>query len=217
MQQINLYQPQQRALTFSLTSKWILLAGLLVALLLLAIAGQRYLTLMAVQEQLGAGEQLRDQQQALVNQLSQQMTPRVRDPLLKDRLARAEQRLQYRRQLFTLLQQQQESDDSGFSGYLASLVRQDIPELWLTHINIAAGGRELLLEGEALRSEWVPHYIQRLSREPIFRGTSFHNLTISRPQIKQGVGTQDLPKVNETIQFSMRTALAFAPVAATRP
>ena len=125
MQQINLYQPEGRSLAFSFTLREILLGNLVVLLVLLAVAGNSYLGLLGLQEQQLEAAKQRDQLKKSVDQLSQKNSSIKRDPLLKDKIAKARSRASHRSKLYQLLRNQN-GGDGGFSEHLASLVRQDI-------------------------------------------------------------------------------------------
>ncbi len=77
-------------------------------------------------------------------------------------------------------------DTQGFSRYLVSLARQDTDGLWLTHIGLSALGDKTRLEGQALRAELVPAYLQSLAEEPPFAEQRFHQFQIDGPEERTG-------------------------------
>ena len=84
-------------------------------------------------------------------------------------------------------------DAQGFSRYLKSLARRDTDGLWLTHISLSALGDKTRLQGQALRAELVPAYLQSLAEEPPFAEQRFHQFQIDGPEEPTG----------RTVTFSM--------------
>ncbi len=84
-------------------------------------------------------------------------------------------------------------DARGFSRYLRSLARQDTDGLWLTHIGLSAQGDKTQLQGQALRAELVPAYLQSLAEETPFAEQRFHQFQIDGPEEPTG----------RTVTFSM--------------
>lgn len=71
----------------------------------------------------------------------------------------------------------------GYSEYMRAFARQDEPGLWLTHFEIVGGGTKLTLHGEALKSELLSAYIERLRSEPVMRGHEFAALDIKQKKM----------------------------------
>ncbi|MEQ8205624.1 MAG: PilN domain-containing protein, partial [Woeseia sp.] len=71
-------------------------------------------------------------------------------------------------------------DANGFARHLRSLARQTMPGLWLTNIALSAKGERIWLQGEALRADLVPSYLQYLADEEPFAAQRFHRLEIDR-------------------------------------
>lgn len=66
----------------------------------------------------------------------------------------------------------------GFSEQFRAFARQSAAGLWLTGFTLSGAGKDILIEGRALRAELVPAYIRRLNDEPAFRGRSLATLRI---------------------------------------
>ncbi len=77
-------------------------------------------------------------------------------------------------------------DINGFSRYLTSLARMDTDGLWLSRIRLSAMGENTQLEGQALRAELIPLYLQRLALEDPFADQRFYEFLIDRPQEDEG-------------------------------
>ncbi|MBL8481020.1 MAG: hypothetical protein JNJ60_02405 [Rhodocyclaceae bacterium] len=70
---------------------------------------------------------------------------------------------------------------SGFAPALRALAASRHESIWLTHIELAAGGAEINLAGRALDAAALPDWIGRLSAQAQFHGHSFADLSIRRP------------------------------------
>ena len=102
-------------------------------------------------------------------------------PQLASELVTAEQLVQRRENVATLLESGAVGNTAGFAPYLGGLARQ-VPEgLWLTGFRIDAGGREMEIRGRMFSPLALPEYIRRLGTEKIFQGRSFAALTMDRP------------------------------------
>ena len=122
-----------------------------------------------------------EQLQAQVTAASQQLSARVPDPAITAALVRAQFAVDGRRWLLGRLE---EAGASGivFSEVLGGLGRQRLEPLWLTHIRIAEGGKQLGLSGQTLSADAVPQYLQRLAAEPALKGREFEYFSISSPE-----------------------------------
>jgi hypothetical protein len=96
-------------------------------------------------------------------------------------------------------------DSTGFSPYFRALARQRIDGLWLTHVDLAAGGSAIGIKGNALQAPLVPQYMARLAQEPVMKGKAFSTLAMDAV----------LPPSTERRDGS--AAPAGAPVAARTP
>lgn len=201
MQQINLYQPIFRKEHKIFSARTLLIGNLLVLIGLILLYGATFWQGESLQAQLSQTMSQRDENREQISQLSAQYPQKKRDPQLATRIANARGRLAFLHEVTTTLSSQINGIEGGFSEHLAGLSRQDIPKLWLNQITISAGGSELKLRGSATSSDRVPYYIQQLSREDIFRGTSFHRLSIEH--------TVEDEKDREAamIHFALETAL----------
>ncbi|HEA26449.1 MAG TPA: hypothetical protein ENH92_04940 [Ectothiorhodospiraceae bacterium] len=205
MQQINLYQPIFRKEEKIFSAKTLLIGNLLVLIGLVVLYGGTFWQGETLQTQLSQAISQRDVNRNQIGQLSAQYPQKIRDPQLAIRIANAKGRLTFLHEVTSTLSSQINGIEGGFSEHLAGLSRQDIPKLWLKQITISDGGSELRLHGSTLNSDRVPYYIQQLSRENIFQGTSFHRLSIRRPVIDEKDREAEPP--SEVINFTLETAL----------
>jgi hypothetical protein len=93
-----------------------------------------------------------------------------RGTALADELVRLEEQLRVRRGLLEAIQGGAGASAAGFSPYLTALARQTMQGVWLTGMEIGSGSGALVLKGRVLQGELVPAYIERLNREPLFKG-----------------------------------------------
>jgi hypothetical protein len=99
---------------------------------------------------------------------------------LADELARLEEQLRVRRSLLEGIQGGASGDaEGGFSPYLTALARQTMQGVWLTGVEIGSASGSVLLKGRVVESELVPLYIQRLNREPLFKGREVRELRLA--------------------------------------
>lgn len=111
--------------------------------------------------------------------LAQEISSQGRSSALADELARLEAQLRLGRGLLGDLQGGASANVEGFSPYLAALARQTMHGVWLTGVEVGSGSGELVLKGRVLESELVPAYIQRLNREPLFKGRAVRELRLA--------------------------------------
>lgn len=178
-QQINLFDPRfrpQKPHFSARTMAWAVLAVGALAILIgevYAFQNRRLEAALAETEKQAA--QFRERAAALARDIGGP----GRGGALADELARVEQQLQIRRQLLESLHGGAGGAAEGFSPYLAALARQSVEGVWLTGIDIAGSTGELSLKGRVLEGELVPAYIQRLHREPLFKGRAVQDLQLA--------------------------------------
>jgi hypothetical protein len=178
-QQINLFEarfrrqkPHFSALTMALAVLAVSVLGLLVRELYAYQSRSLEATLAQTDQRVG---QLREQSVRLMREFGEQ----GRSGALDDELARLEEQLRLRRSLLDGIQGGANGEVEGFSPYLAALARQTMPGVWLTGVEIGGGSGNLVLKGRVLESELVPVYIQRLNREPLFKGRPVRELRLA--------------------------------------
>jgi Fimbrial assembly protein (PilN) len=118
--------------------------------------------------------QLREQ----VTRFARELGEQGRSSALADELVRVEEQLRVRRALLEGIHGGASNNAEGFSPYLSALARQTMQGVWLTGVDIAAAG-DLVLKGRVLDGELVPLYIQRLHREPLFKGRVVRELQLA--------------------------------------
>lgn len=178
-QQINLFDPRFRRQKPHFSAATVALAVVAVAALCIAIRelyAHQNRSLEATLAQTEARvAQLREQSERLARDVSGQ----ARTTALADEFARLEERVRVRRGLLGDLRGGAATNVEGFSPYLAALARQTMQGVWLTGIEVASGSGELVLKGRVVESSLVPAYIQRLNREPLFKGRAVRELRLA--------------------------------------
>lgn len=66
----------------------------------------------------------------------------------------------------------------GFSAYFQALANQPVAGAWLTKIHFDAEPERISLEGNTLRTDKIPDFLQQLQQQPAFQGLTFAQLQI---------------------------------------
>jgi hypothetical protein len=180
-QQINLYNPafaEQRAL---LSFKGAVMGWVVVALLIVAIAGYQTISLQSLERQERELARQVAAAQAEAQRLGGEMASRQHDPKIAEELARLEGEVKGRREVMDVLHAGALGDTRGFSNHLRAFARQSFEGVWLTGLSIATAGRDVSIEGRALQAAYVPNYLKRLNAESAMEGHPFSELLIQEP------------------------------------
>lgn len=97
-------------------------------------------------------------------------------------IQRTKRLLKQRRQILHTLSKQQHDIGQGFSDHLAGLGRQQLKGLWLSSIELRAGGEEISLKGAMRQATLLPRYLQDLGKEPAFSGLRFQLMKIENSE-----------------------------------
>ncbi|MGE3773604.1 MAG: hypothetical protein AB7I32_11810 [Gammaproteobacteria bacterium] len=179
-QQINLYQPSLRE-PAPLFGARAMLRSLAVVLAGLGLVYAWALVQVGLLER--EAQQLavaRDNAEQRLAELYTRLPKRVPDPALAVRAADQHEDLQQTRRLMAALSAGSFGNNFGLSPYLVGFARQHVAGTWLTRVDIAAGGTQIGIEGQAQAPEFVPLYVQRLAAEPVFEGKVFSHLKLDR-------------------------------------
>jgi hypothetical protein len=178
-QHINLFDPRFRRQKPHFSAVTVGLALIAVAVLALFIRELYAYQNRTLEAQLAETDRHVMQLRAQMIRLGQDFGGQARSGALGDELARVEVQLRARRALLEGIQGGANADVEGFSPYLTALARQTMQGVWLTGVDIGAGSGQLVLKGRALESDLVPLYIQRLNREPLFKGRAVRELRLA--------------------------------------
>lgn len=180
-QQINLHQPifrKQRALF----SARIVLR--LCAIWALALAVIYALGLWSDQQLRAEHVRLQTERDAAAANLQKITALRSSDPgrsqMLAQELASLQTQLAQKEAVLQLLSRGELGSAAGFAPQIDTLADRRIAGVWLTRVALTEGGREISLQGQAVRSELLPEYLERLSGESGFPGARFGDVRLER-------------------------------------
>ena len=135
-------------------------------------------------------DELQQQQQIVASELEQlqaKKTQLERDSNLDAEISRLQNSLKFRRRLLASIDPIDQLAESGFSVHLQGLARQHIEGMWFTDIQLQTGGRQLVLMGKTQAPEYVPRYVQNLSREMVFAGHQFRVFRLTAVENSNGL------------------------------
>ena len=179
-QQINLYNPQflkQKKYFSAVTMTQAL--GLLV-LGMAVFYGFALWQDQSIQRQTAESTRAYEQQKQLFAKVTAELSPEKAEAQLDRDLKSTETGIAQRRALLREIQAGVTGESAGYSEYLRAFARQTVDGLWLTSIQIADGGAQLMMSGHALQADLVPVLIGRLKRENLLRGRPLEALAIVR-------------------------------------
>lgn len=185
-QEINLFQAQfrERAVRFPASLLLQVCAAVLVTMALIAVYAN--VRVSGVQVELGLIAQQESQAITRLENLRTTIDEVVGETSWAERLEEASTELAEKEASLRLIGGTELGDAQGFARHLKSLARQAMSGLWLTNIALSARGDNIWLQGEALRADLVPTYLQNLADEEPFGDQRFHRLAIDNPDDRDG-------------------------------
>lgn len=180
--QINLYSSAFRLQAKRFTAMWTVTAVAVIAAVTLAEyawEARRLQTQRALRSE--AGVQLKKLQEQLVALSKSAQKPK--DKAIADQVAKAEDLLKSRQELYARLQGGEIGNRDGYAKFLGALARQHKDGVWLTGIEVSGPGGEFALEGRALRGDLLPGYIKMLSNEEALKGKPIGTLAMREREI----------------------------------
>ena len=180
--QINLYPPVFRSQSKSFSAVWTVAAVVAIA------AGMSAYYAWDTQRLRGLSAR-RSEAEAQLKQLREQLValgqagPRTKNKALEDQVARAENLLKTRQELFGRLQSGEIGNRDGYAKFLAALARQRVEGVWLTGVEISGPGNDFALDGRAIRADLLPGFIKMLRNEEAFRGKPIGTLALREREI----------------------------------
>jgi gamma-glutamylcysteine synthetase len=180
MQQINLYQSELRTTQKMLSASKALgyMGFLLVILAFMSFA--QWWQQSNQQQRLVKIKQTKQQILKQIEVVSSELAATSDDSEFKKILVTKEKELKNKKLVLTVLAGQKFGNTHGFAEQFTGLSRQHIEGLWLTYLDIHAGGLKLNLQGSTFVPESVPLYLQNLSNEPSFKGVEFKTFLMER-------------------------------------
>ena len=201
-QQINFYRSELIAKKKPFGSgRMLAVSGVLVAAMIASVLYATY-ELTAIESQL---KSVTAQEKAAIQRL-ESFEPNAGsgsgDKSWEERLDDAKRSLRDQQLVLTMARDSAWGDVDGFSRHLRSLARQKTDGLWLSYIRLSALGENTQLEGQALRAELVPLYLQDLALEEPFNAQRFNQFQIDRPETGDGGAKQ---ASGDLVTFSMNS------------
>lgn len=163
-QSVNLYLPELRPRVDWLSAPRFLLVVLVSLGVVAALAANGLWERSERQQTLAALEALIAQETAIAESMESALIDSATDQNLVQEVAVREQSVATLNATLETLRAVNQGNLLGFATYLKNLSRASSDGLWLTRIVITNGGRNALLEGNALESAMVPAFIEKLSR-----------------------------------------------------
>lgn len=114
--------------------------------------------------------------------VSAQFAPREANPALENEIRNADANVHSMQKVFDALHSGEFGDTKGYSSYFRAFARRIVDGVWLTGVSINGAGHDIGLKGRALKPEYVPLYLSRLSQEADMQGKSFSALDMQVPK-----------------------------------
>ena len=201
-QQINLYNPAFEAQRALLSFKGAAAGWAVIAALVGVFAGYQMISLRSVEQQERELARQLAAAQADAQRLGGAMASRRHDARITEEVTRLEGDVTGRQEVMTMLRSGGLGDTRGFSEHLKAFARQSFEGIWLTGLSIATAGRDVSVEGRALRAAHVPSYLKRLNGENAMQGHPFSELVIEEPAPDPGTKTPVRPNY---VEFKLTT------------
>ena len=179
-QHINLYRPELREYRKTFSARACLAASGLVFSALCLLYGYAQWQVYRLERGVEQLTLRRDSAARELATLSQRFPAKRASPLLQAELERVDAALVNGHTLIAELSAMRVGPRGGFAGYLEGLARGRVEGLWLKSFKIFNGGRDLELEGSALKPELITDLLKRLSAEEVFQGVRFRALMLER-------------------------------------
>lgn len=179
-QQINLVPQAVRKKPFSWTSSTTIASTVgIAAAIAMLFAVYQHVRLSQVEAQARSVAKTLEDVRARVDPSA--ATPRKPDASLEAKLVDLAAQLKARQEVIEALKGGTVGSTAGFSEYFRAFSRQQLEGVWLTGIDIAAGGADLTIVGRALSADLVPQYLGRLNAERPMQGRRVASISIAQP------------------------------------
>jgi len=179
-QRVNLYQERLRPRRLYLSFRQL---SLVLLLCVIAMAG--WSVRMEVEQRglLAQNQSLKARQKTIADELNSanaELARLLADNRIDREIAGVSREITARRRVLSFVDANQFGSGKGFSGYLASLSRLKVDNLWLDEIFLSEG--HIRIHGSTLDAELVPPYFDRFSEEAVFQGNRFDIFQLERGQ-----------------------------------
>lgn len=181
-QQINLFNPIFLKRQKHFSAKTMLESLSLILLGALGFYGYAWFQVVMLSQQVIEADKRVQFDELRLGRMMRDVAPREKSLSLEDEVKRLEAQVRVRQEMVDALGGGALAGAQGFSEHMRAFARQTMGGLWLTGFTIGGSGSEIAIAGRALNPELVPVYLQRLRREPVFRGGQFGSIEIGLPR-----------------------------------
>ncbi|MCB1773198.1 MAG: hypothetical protein KDI88_06240 [Gammaproteobacteria bacterium] len=198
IQQVNLYRESAGQAKLPAGVRLVLVSGVvaMLAVVALAVTGEFYLAgIEAERDAVAEAMQQRQQQVEASREAATALTP---DPHLAAELERLGQTRRHLMSSLVAVSREQSDKGKGFAAFFAGLGRNATDGIWFRRVKLAAGGAEVVLNGQTLEPALVPRFLQTLAVERAFEGLNFRDALFERRTAGQ----------EAIVDFELRTAIA---------
>lgn len=184
-QQINLFKPifKKNAVLFSFQ-----VCSKIVAIFFLVLCGILFYNIWLVFSLQNHHYALSQQTYQAAQQFSKvvgEVKPAIINTSLQAEIRKLETNLSFHEQLIHFLRRNPLGNTEGFSIFLYDLARYQVKGVWLTHLEIQQGGRELILKGSASSAELIPHFLETLRQSKVFHLLHLNHVVVQHDTAQQ--------------------------------
>ena len=179
-QQVNLFQDALRPRRVLWSAKHLITALAAVLVLMIMMEGFGFWQTWSIKQALINSELALKGKQAELKIVETKYPRPQEDQRLVQRVSKLDDEVRQKQQILGILNEGEYGNTRGFADHLHGLSKQHVEGIWLTHLSINQGGKQLGLSGGSLKPELVPKFLQRLGSEPSFAGKEFKSFLLSR-------------------------------------
>ena len=179
-QQINLYQPifrKQEKVFSARTMLMVLVATIVLFSAIYGYARWNVFTLVEESEKLAVSYQSETKR---LDDLARRFPIKQKNRKVETELDNLKNERKAKQFLIKTLSGRSIGNDEGFSSFFEAMARQRPTGMWLQRFEIEQGGQVIGIHGSSLQPELVPEFLQRLSEESSFDGSSFRIFRMQR-------------------------------------
>jgi hypothetical protein len=205
MQQINLYLPEFRPNREPLRAVHMLWGGLAFLVLLLCFSVYSNYKNGVLEQQLAAEQKSQEAMQAQLKLLNAQK-PAQASAELDAKITQLQKNVQRHQQILAMISSQDLGNDKGFSVQLNALSQAALTTISVESFSLQRGGKYAELSGLTRSADQIPHYLQRLRKDPSFADVGFGVLSIERDAGQGGLLKFSLAKAKDETSNPSRGA-----------
>lgn len=196
-QQINLYQPIFRKQEKIFSARTMLFVFVVAIAFFAAVYGYVHWNVHSLVAESEKLVQLQANEVKRLDDLSRRYPVKQKSRQVETELENLKQERKAKQFLIKTLSDHSIGNDEGFSSYFEDLARQWPAGMWLRRFELEQGGKVVGIHGSSLQAELVPEFLQRLSEESSFDGSSFRIFQIQLDEKNSAVVNFTLRSVAE--------------------